>query len=468
MKLLREGPTRTGRSSASSSPSLRSASRLCAASFEKPIPGSTIGELAGHAPLGRPVERRLELGHDLAHHVPVGGGAVHLREAAAQVHEHRGDAAPGHQGRHRGIEPEGAHVVDEVGAGVERGPRHLGLRGVHRERSGAPPPQALDHRHHAPDLLVRGDRRGARPRGLAAHVHPVGALLEQPQAVRDGGLRARELPSVGEGVRGDVEDAHDQGALAEHHGGAPQRDAVEAPAPLLDRRLRSRSRTSASGPPPAAGGCRPAGRRPRLGPRGRERRAGREPWAPAFTSSGSPAMSCLSCGASSTSCSSSASAIRTRAGRFSVRSRVARSYCSVTIALDLVVDLEGGGLGVVLVPVELLAQEDGLLLLAVGEGPERLAHAPLADHLPRHLGRLLDVVLRSGRDLAEGRLLGDAAAHADRDARLELLLRPVVLLLAGQLLGEAEGHAARDDRDLVERVGVRARRAASRAWPASW
>ena len=42
--------------------------------------------------------------------------------------------------------------------------------------------------------------------------------------------------------------------------------------------------------------------------------------------------------------------------------------------LDLVVDLEGGRLGVVLMPVELLAQEDGLFLLAVRQRTEGLAH----------------------------------------------------------------------------------------------
>ena len=52
-----------------------------------------------------------------------------------------------------------------------------------------------------------------------------------------------------------------------------------------------------------------------------------------LTSSGSPAMSCFSWFASSTSCSRSASAMRWSASLFSVRRRVARVYCSVTTRL---------------------------------------------------------------------------------------------------------------------------------------
>ena len=44
-----------------------------------------------------------------------------------------------------------------------------------------------------------------------------------------------------------------------------------------------------------------------------------------------------------------------------------------------------------------------------------LAHAPLADHLAREVGGALDVVAGAGGDLVLSQLLGDAAAHQDRD-----------------------------------------------------
>ena len=144
MKLLREGPTSTGRSSAASSPRRRRASRLCAASFEKPRPGSTIvrsraipaaSARASAAPSSRtisPITSR------------VGGRAVHRVELAPQVHEDHGRAAPGHEGRHRRVEREAAHVVHHVGAGVEGGAGHLRLRRVDRQRAGAAPAEGLD------------------------------------------------------------------------------------------------------------------------------------------------------------------------------------------------------------------------------------------------------------------------------------------------------------------------------------
>ena len=50
---------------------------------------------------------------------------------------------------------------------------------------------------------------------------------------------------------------------------------------------------------------------------------------------------------------------------------------------------------------------------------------------------------------------------------VEVVARVVVLLVGRQLLREAERHAARDDRDLVDRIRVRAGAPPASAWPAS-
>src|SRR3989304_9494337 len=52
----------------------------------------------------------------------------------------------------------------------------------------------------------------------------------------------------------------------------------------------------------------------------------------------------------------------------------------------------------------LLAEEYMLFLLAEGNGPELVAHAPLADHLARELRGPLYVVARARGDAVQGQL----------------------------------------------------------------
>src|SRR5262249_9586326 len=93
---------------------------------------------------------------------------------------------------------------------------------------------------------------------------------------------------------------------------------------------------------------------------------------------------------------------------------------------DLLVDLDRGLLGVVLLARAVVAAEEDLLfLLAVRERPELLAHAPLAHHLARDVRRLLDVVARARRHAAEDDLLRDAPAERHGDRALGLLFREV-------------------------------------------
>ena len=51
----------------------------------------------------------------------------------------------------------------------------------------------------------------------------------------------------------------------------------------------------------------------------------------------------------------------------------------------------------------------------------RLAHAELAHHAAGQVGRVEQIVLRAGGDLADGGLLGDAAAEQHHQAVLDLL-----------------------------------------------
>ena len=118
---------------------------------------------------------------------------------------------------------------------------------------------------------------------------------------------------------------------------------------------------------------------------------------------------------SSVSYSSSASAICSSSLRCSVRIVVARSYCVGHDAPDLGVDALRGVLAEVVAVREVTAEEHLLLAAREVQRAELVAHAPLGDHRPGELGRALDVVAGAGRLLAEHDLLGDPAAHQDRD-----------------------------------------------------
>ena len=54
--------------------------------------------------------------------------------------------------------------------------------------------ERLDHRQHAAQLLVRRDRLGARPRGLAADVEDRRALAHQREGLLERGVGGRKRP----------------------------------------------------------------------------------------------------------------------------------------------------------------------------------------------------------------------------------------------------------------------------------
>ena len=64
-------------------------------------------------------------------------------------------------------------------------------------------------------------------RGLAANIKDVGPLIQQSLRMFDGLLAFQELAAVGKRIWSDVDDAHDQSALAELQDAPPQ-------APLKD------------------------------------------------------------------------------------------------------------------------------------------------------------------------------------------------------------------------------------------
>ena len=112
-------------------------------------------------------------------------------------------------GQHLGIGQAAGDVVDADRSGGDGARGHLGAHRVDRDEP-AGCGEFFDDRDHALELFVetRPHRTGAGR--LSADVDQVGAVGEQLLAMLDGGDRGGVQAAVGEGVGGDVDDAHHQ------------------------------------------------------------------------------------------------------------------------------------------------------------------------------------------------------------------------------------------------------------------
>ena len=149
-----------------------------------------------------------------------------LDELAAAVHEDDGAAGFG-DGEGQARIGQGAHVVDQVGAGPERALGHLALARVHGDRRVGGAAHGLQDGEKPGDLLFGGDfgspgavDSAARPGRLGPEVQQVGALLEHPERPLDCPRRIVPQSAVAERVGGEVQDAHDPRALSEGEGTA--------------------------------------------------------------------------------------------------------------------------------------------------------------------------------------------------------------------------------------------------------
>ena len=106
--------------------------------------------------------------------------------------------------------PQRRHVVDELGAELERAAGDLGLRRVDRDRDAVEP---LEHRDDAAQLLVDRDALGAGPRRLAADVHDRRAVVHHPARCGRRNARIEVHAAVGEAVGRHVDDPHHRRAL---------------------------------------------------------------------------------------------------------------------------------------------------------------------------------------------------------------------------------------------------------------
>ncbi len=149
--------------------------------------------------------------HHFAGHVLVLGQGVHGAGVAAAVREDIRRSGRRHQLSHLRLDGQPGNVVDDGGAGFQGSSGRGGVGGVDADQ-GARLDQGFDDGDHPALLFLRAHVLGIGARRFTADVDDVRPGVEHPQAGRDGAVRRGVLSAVAEGVRGDVQDAHDQGA----------------------------------------------------------------------------------------------------------------------------------------------------------------------------------------------------------------------------------------------------------------
>ncbi len=163
----------------------------------------------------RHVDPILELGANLGHHVGILRLLVHRGRPPSIVHENGRDAGVCHHTRQRGVVQKRADVVDDGGACIDGAPRNLGFVGVDGDGDCGAAAQPFEHGPDAAPFLFDVQRFGSRTCGLSADVEQVGALVNQAQRIGDGDRGVTPQAAVRKRVGCDVDDGHDERALAE-------------------------------------------------------------------------------------------------------------------------------------------------------------------------------------------------------------------------------------------------------------
>ena len=150
----------------------------------------------------------------LLDHIAVLGIGLHGLGLALHVHDtdaHALGRQGGGQGPHGGIAKAG-DIVHHVDADRERLLDHLGPSAVERERQ-AQRLQGPEHRQHAVGLLSRRDGLGPRSGALSANIDDLCPIGLHPLGRLHSLIQANMKPAIREGVGGDIENAHDEGAM---------------------------------------------------------------------------------------------------------------------------------------------------------------------------------------------------------------------------------------------------------------
>ena len=232
---LARGADEDGRPSSASTSRRPSSCQFCAPRFAKPRPGIEDDALGRDAGRHEGVDAGRELVAHVGRDVAVLGERVHAVGVPAPVHGDVAHAGLGDDRRHRGIGEARRDVVDDLGAGLDRG-RAVAARIV----------STLTRMPRAASSRMTGTTRRSSSSGSTRAApgrvdspptsSDVGAVGDEVEPVRDRGLGVEPPAAVAERVGRDVDDAHDERRLASAtFGGPDQRDDLGARGRLGER-----------------------------------------------------------------------------------------------------------------------------------------------------------------------------------------------------------------------------------------
>lgn len=155
---------------------------------------------------------------DFLDDIAIARSLLHGLRIALHVHDDDAAAACGAEGWHGGIGGEAADVVDDFGAGIERGLGDGSLHGVDGNESVPFVAQGADDWNGAVDFFGGIDWGGTWPRGFAADIDDCGAFGDHAARVDHCGIKFMMLAAIGKRIRRHIENPHDLGATAEVEG----------------------------------------------------------------------------------------------------------------------------------------------------------------------------------------------------------------------------------------------------------
>ena len=148
-------------------------------------------------------------GANLCHNIGIGGGKLHGLRGALHVHEDDATGVGGTEGAHF-CGGQAGNVINNVCTRGEGSSRYGGVTGVYGDEGvGKFAADGGDDGGGAAFLQLRGDGGGTGASGLPADVDDVGSLVQHAPCMFNCGGYGIIGATVGEGVGGDVENAHD-------------------------------------------------------------------------------------------------------------------------------------------------------------------------------------------------------------------------------------------------------------------